>query len=193
MASRRAAISKAWRDDQRADLRNLPHVARLVRPGSYGTFAERTPGSHPLAPTLDDGPLYTGEDREEVNGDYTDLPPDVPYVLLASLRRPWPLVGFALDTANSAAGVTVTAGLLAIMRSGQARLVGNVVGGPPPPVPELAITGIAAPFPWVSMSGIYAGVRVAIFAFRTGGGEPAPAGITVRANLWGYNAPGFGP
>jgi hypothetical protein len=195
MASRRIAIADAWRKAQDRDLVELPHEARLDRPGAYGTHAERTRGSVPKAPTLDNGPLYTGEDREEINGEFTTVadPSSTVTTLLASTRRPWPYIAFALDTSNVPALTTVRAGVVLLTRSGPVRLVGNLIGGAPPPVPELTQTGVALPFPWICMTGIYVGARVAIFATQTFAGEGEAPELLVRANLWGYNAPGFGP
>ena len=195
MASRRNAIAQAWASAQARDLKNLPHEENLDRRGAYGTHAERTRGSVPLAPTLDNGPLYTGEDREEINGDELVVPlaSDNDFVYLASTRRPWPYVAFAIDTSNVAPLTTVRAGVVLLTRSGPVRLVGNLIGGAPPPVPELTQTGPAAPFAWIAMTGIYVGARVAVFATQTFGGEDEAPECIVRANLWGYNAPGFGP
>lgn len=193
MASRRAPIVREWDRAQARDLRDLPHEPRLVRPGSYGTFPERVEGSAPLAPTLDDGPLYTGEWREEIDGDYVDVPVGGSFVTLAALRRPWPYVGFAVDTSAVApAGTSVRVGLLVLTRSGHARLIANVVGGAPLPAPEIIVAAPQAPFHWVTMSGIYVGARVAVYATATNTDDEEEQ-CTLRANLWGYNAPGFGP
>lgn len=189
MASRRPEIVQQWQRDQARDLRDLPHAARLVRPGPFGTFAERTDGSAPEAPTLDSGPLYTGEWREEVDGDPLVVDTDEP-TILCSLRRPWPFVGFAIDTSKGRAGQTLTAGLLLITRSGHTKLLNNVLGGAAV-APQIAVVGVQVPWPWVGMTGIFVGMRVALFVTNTGG--EAPTSLTVKGNLWGYNSPGFGP
>ena len=193
MASRRQQVVADWNRAQARDLRELPHATRLVRPGSFGTYAERTKGSAPEAPTLDDGALYTGEYREEVDGNELAVPltSKRPYVLLASLRRPWPYVGFAIDTSDVPSVSQVTAGLVVLMRSGHARLLNSVVAGAAF-VPQIVVTGTAAPFPWVTMTGIYAGARVAVYATQSQG-EDEDELVNLKANLWGYNAPGFGP
>jgi hypothetical protein len=195
MASRRNAIADAWASARASDLRNLPHEARLDRPGPYGTNAQRTRGSVPKSPTLDAGPLYTGEDREEIDGDQLVVPlaEDSELVILASTRRPWPYISFSVDTSLVPTLTTLRVGIVVHTRSGPARLVANLFGGAPPPVPELTQTGRAAPYPWIQMAGIYVGARVSIFATQTFGGEAEAPECVVRANLLGYNAPGFGP
>ena len=197
MASRRQQAVRDWQRDQASDLRNLPHATRLVRPGSYGTFAGRTKGSAPEAPTLDDGPLYTGEWREEVDGNELVVPLSEeghkPFVVLASLRRPWPYVGFAFDTKQFPHNATVTVGLLILTRSGHAELLANNVGGAPPPLPQLTVTGTNQPFPWVAMTGIFVGARVAVFATAVPSDEASVDEILCKVDLWGYNDAGFGP
>ena len=191
MASRRRQIVQAWNEAQADDLRELPGVARVVRPGSFGTFPERTHGSAPKAPTLDDGPLYTGEWREEVDGNAlsvnANLAPEQPtWTQLAALRRPWPFVGFAVDTIGVPAGVNISAALLVLMRSGQALLLQNVIGAGVPAL--INVTGPQVP-QWVAMTGILAGARVALAISHNNPEGP----ITMKGNLWGYNSPGFGP
>lgn len=194
MASRRTAEVRAeWDRAQSRDLRELPGVPRVVRGGAYGTFPERVRGYAPKAPTLDDGPTYTGEAREEVNGNPLVVPASSgkKYVVLAMLRRPWPYVGFAFDTSDvdPTGEGSLTVGILAILRGTQRALVlGSVVGGTPPPAVALSVTAPQSPFPWIAMTGIYAGARIAVYAINTRATD-----ATVTANLWGYNAPGFGP
>jgi hypothetical protein len=193
VARSRRELGREFAQAQARDRRTLPGVPRLLRPGPYGTFAGETFGSAPDAPTLDDGPLYTGESREEVDGKFQDVPDenDAPFTFLASLRRPWPYVGFVIDTSQVPATFQIVCGLVLLTRSGPARLIGNVVGPAPTVIPEIELTTPIIPFPMVGMAGIYAGERVAVWVKQTGGDHPAT--VQMRANLWGYNAPGFGP
>ena len=190
MSRRRDAV-REWQEAQRRDLSELPSVARLERPGAFGTFPERVLGSAPQAPTLDDGPLYTGEWREEVNGDFVSVTPsntNAPLqTVLATLRRPWPFVGFAIDPSRLPGGVPVVAGLNVIMRSARAQLVTNVFGGGFLP-PTISITTPVLPPGWVAATGMFVGARVELWIAQ-GGLAAAP----MRGNLWGYNAPGYGP
>lgn len=169
----------------------LPNVAPLIRPGSFGTFPETVEGSAPKAPTLDHGPLYTGEWREEVNGDPLIVQTTGVQTVLATLRRPWPFVGFAVDVSRLAAGDVVVAGLNVVTRSSRATLVGNVIqGGVLGSTAQLTFTIPATnPPAWIAMTGMILGVRPELWISltRTGGA------VKLRGDLWGYNSPGFGP
>lgn len=183
MPRRDRALLQAFDRAQVRDLKRLPGVERVTFPGPYGTHPERTPGSAPLAPTLANGPLYTGEWREEINGDRLTVPADGSVTTLATLRRPWPLVGFAVDTSGIAGGQTLTASILVVTRSARARIMGTPI--PTPPV----ITSVGPdPFGWLAIVAIPLGARAELYATVTGGGT-----AKVRANLWGCNVPGFGP
>lgn len=176
----------AFDDAETRDLRELPGVERLERPGPWGTFPEHTEGSAPHAPTLSNGPLYTGEYREEVNGDVFTVPVGR-VTILATLRRPWPWVGFAVDGSKIPGGQTVTFGLRVLLRSGSALVSASLL---PAAVPGLSITGppTAGMNGWQAMIGIAASARLELFALITAG-----AATRVRGTLWGCNAPGFGP
>jgi hypothetical protein len=187
MASRRRLVREAWDDAQARDLRELPGVNRIERPGSFGTYAQDTRQAGPKAPTLSDGPLYTGEWREEIDGNAIDVVGGLEgRTVLCSLRRPWPFVGFAVDVSRVPAGTNVVAGLNVIMRSARAVLLQNVLGGGLPAV--LQIT--AGAFPWNAMTGILAGVRVELWISQN---DTSQRSWPMKGNLWGYNAPGFGP
>jgi hypothetical protein len=194
--SRRDRIAREFVEAQRRDLVALPSAPRVVRPGSFGTYAQETRQGGPRAPTLDHGPVYTGEDREEIDGTFLEVDDSsvTPgYTILATLRRPWPFVGFVVDVSKVPDTFNVKAGLVVITRSGPARLVANVVGAlaVPAPIPEIQLVTPAAPFPMLGFSGVYAGARVGIYVIQTGGDHPAT--VEIRGNLWGYNAPGYGP
>lgn len=74
----------------------------------------------PWHPTLDTGqPPYSGEIREEMLGEpVMSLPPTTPtphtIVCLATLRRPWNYIGFAVDARSfgGATGIAVTLRIL---------------------------------------------------------------------------------
>lgn len=179
----------AWDRAQAQDLRDLPHRTRLVRPGSFGTYPEKTFGSAPKAPTLDSGPLYTGEWREEIDGnDILVLPNSAkqqPVTVLASLRRAWPYVGFAFDTRNfpTSGPVNVTVGLMVQTRSGHVQLLNNVGASV-----QVVQAGPATPLPWLGVTGVFVGARVSLYATHDGS-----TSFKVKGNLWGYDDPGYGP
>jgi hypothetical protein len=174
-------VLEDFADDQARDLHELPNVARLERPGPWGTYAENTHGSAPHAPTLDNGPLYTGEYREEINGDITTLIANVP-TTLATLRRPWPWIGFAVDGRGLAGAQVLLLQLRVILRSGPAVLVASASGTQTIPI---TVTG---PVGWVAVSGVACGARAEVFATLQGG-QP----VKVRGTIWGTNISGFGP
>jgi hypothetical protein len=169
------------------DARTLPSTRQRLYRGPYGTFPERTRGSYPKAPPLADGPLYRGEWREDISGKSLVLPGNGARVVLASTRRPWPFVGFAVDTSRIAGGLTVTFLLQVCPRGCNAQVVQNVIVGAA--LPEIVQTGPAAPNPWLAVIGLMPGARVEVVAFLT----PTEGTAEVRASLWGYNAPGYGP
>lgn len=192
--ARARAIQQAWDEAQAWDQENLPGVPRVVRPGPYGTFAEDTRQHGPEAPALDNGPLYTGEWREDVDGDFLTLgvgPTSFPVgsfsflpllpTCLATLRRVWSAVGFSLDTSRVPAGVSIMAGLAIVTRNGRAMLNST---GVIPVAPVLASTGAMG---MIALSNISPGARVEVVA------AASAEGVQARACLWGYNVPGFGP
>jgi len=186
----RRRFGREWEAARARDLRTLPSVVPIERGGSFGTHAERTRKGGAEAPTLDHGPVDTGEWREEINGDFLDVPDENTspwFTRLATLRREWPFVGFAVDTGEVPDTFTVTAGLIIESRSGPVLLVANVVGGAPAPVPQIQVTVPVVPIAWVGMTGIYAGARVSVYVRQSGGDHPAT--VQMRANLWGYKAP----
>lgn len=198
MASRRQLITAEWRRQQEGDLTRLPNVPRKLREGSFGTFPEDVRQGGPLAPTLDNGPLYTGEWREEVNGLDILVPPSVtatpqiaggtagsasPGQVLCTLREPWPLVGFAVDVSKFSPTDQILVGLTIPMRSGRAVLIANAVGNTLVGA-QLTWTVPAAPAvknSWIAMTGIAAGARVELWLQHNHEGN-----VKVRGNLWGY-------
>lgn len=176
-----------WRAAQARDAAMLPSVPRIVRPGSFGTFPEDTRQGGPKAPTLSDGPLFTGEGREEVNGAPLSCPAGANvWTPLANLRRPWPFVGFAVDLSQFPAGTTIGAALVVLMRSGRAFLfsgAGTVI-----PSQIVGTTPIIPGQPWLALAGIYAGARVEV-VINHNAAQP----VKVRANVWGYDDPAYGP
>jgi hypothetical protein len=182
-------VVRAFADAQERDLRELPGVDRRTYPGPFGTRPERTDGSAPEAPTLDSDALYTGESREE---DYTPDSVIVPvdatgYTTLCTLRRPWPFAGFAVDTSRIPSGITGQVFARVVTRLGRAIIVGNVLTVIPATLP---ITG-PVPGGWVAVTGLYAGARLELVAQVTTGSEAGD--VVLRAVMWGFNAPGFGP
>lgn len=146
---------------------------------AYTDHAEDEDRDIPRAPPLDEGPIYTGEWREETT---TDKPIRVnpgtsQLVALLTLRRPWPLVGFSVDGTKIHGGQTLTV-TLRILTRGMGAIVQaasmNLVG------PQL--------FPFASL-GHQVGARCELVALLAGGGVFVP----VRASLWGSNVPGQGP
>lgn len=186
----RRRFGNEWDATRARDLRTLPGFRPLERPGSFGTHAERTRKGGPEAPTLDHGPLDVGEWREEINGDFLAVPDQSVspfFTRLATLRKEWPWIGFAIDTGEVPAGHTVTAGLFVETRSGPVVLLANVVGGAPAPVPQIQVVTPTAPIAFVGMTGIYVGARVSVFVRQSNGDHPEE--VQMRANLWGYSAP----
>jgi hypothetical protein len=182
---RERRVLRAFDQAEARDLRELPHVARVRYPGPYGTFPEDTEGSAPRSPTLTNEPLYTGEWREEVWSEYLVLQANATPLVLATLRRPWPYAGFAVDASKVPSGQTVTFSLRVVVRNARAFLFGNVFAVLPASLP---VIGPAPGDGWLAVTGIYAGARLELICTNTPG-----VACKVRGTLWGYNAPGYGP
>ena len=183
MDRRTRAAARAWDQARANDLRELPNALDLVRPGTFGTFPEDTPQDGPKAPTLDHGPLYVGEWREEIAGDYLDVTTatEARPVTLVTLREPWEFVGYAVDTTSLDPGATLQAvGRIVTRAGGRAAIFGT-------PIPIAPIITSAGPSPlnWLAITGIIAGARLEVVAWLSVAGQ-GPS--KVRANVWGFNA-----